>query len=221
MNFIKNLMKKYLLSGIIILSPILITIWIFTALTLTLDRLFKPLMNLVLPRTFVLTMQEKIPFEIHGYGIILTFFVIIITGIIGRNFLGQYFLNLSETLLHRLPIIPKVYNSIKQIIGTFIREEKEGYSGVALVEYPRKGLYTLALITGTPDPLFTENINEDKLVSLYVPTTPNPTSGFYLVTKEKDIKRLDISVEHAFKIILSCGIIQNKTQVISKENVTS
>jgi uncharacterized membrane protein len=214
MKFLSTLVKRYLLSGILILSPILITIWIFTSLTLTLDGVFKPLMELAAPKEYTDMLQETIPFEIHGYGLIFTFVIIIIAGAIARNFIGQYFIGIGEKLITKIPLIPKVYNGIKQVMGTFIRDDTQGYNGVALVEYPRKGLYTLALITGTPDPIFSENINDENIVSLYVPTTPNPTSGFYLVAKESEIKRLNIPIDMALKLILSCGIIQNPTREV-------
>ena len=204
MKQIKTFLKTYLLSGIIILLPIVITIWVFRFLILTMDQIVDPLIRATLPQNI----QDLIPQEVHGYGIIVTFFIVLLVGIIGKNYLGQFFIKKVEKIVGKLPLIPKVYSSIKQIPGIFMGNDSNAYNGVALIEYPRKGLYTLALITGKPDRIFSTTIGSENLVSLYVPTTPNPTSGFYLVAREDEIRKLNISVESALKLILSCGIIQ-------------
>jgi len=203
MKLIKTFFRKYFLSGVLILLPIVFTIWIFAYLVRTLDNLTRPLMKILFPEFF----KDLIPFEIHGYGIILTLAIILIVGAIGKNYIGQYFINLSEKVLEKLPLIPKVYSSIKQVLRTFVSDEKSNYSGVALLEYPRKGLYTIAFITGTPEKNLLASAAEEEMVNLYVPTTPNPTSGYYVVAKESEIKRLDIPIEKALKLILSCGIM--------------
>lgn len=203
MNYLKIIFKKYFLAGLIVLLPLVLTLWIFFYLIFTLDELVKPFIQLFIPNKL-----NVLPFAIHGYGIILAVVVTILVGFIARNFIGQYIIRVYEKIITKLPIIPKIYSSIKQITNTVMGSEKNAYNGVAIVEFPRKGMYTLALITSKPHKAFQIAIGSDNLVSLFVPTTPNPTSGYYVMVKEEEIKRLDMSVEMALKIIVSCGIIQ-------------
>ena len=208
MKIINNFLKRNLISGILIITPIFLTIWIFTYLVVKLDNFVKPFKKYLVPEQ----VSDLLPFEIHGYGIIFTFITVLVVGLIGRNVIGQFFLKFSEKWLEKIPIIPKVYSSIKQVLKTFMGDDKGKYNGVCLVEYPKNDLWTLALITGEPKQKLADSIGEEKLVSLYVPTTPNPTSGYYLITKESKIKKVDMSVEKALKLIISCGIIQDKKQ---------
>ena len=203
-----SFLKQYLVSGIIILVPLSLTIWIFRLLIVTLDRFSQQFLKLLLPGKI----ESLFPFEIPGYGILFTLILTLLVGIIGRNYFGQYFIRLSERVLAKVPFATTIYSSVKQVLSTVMErgEGQSAYKGVALIEYPRKGLYAIAFITGKPDRSYEETLDGEKLINLFVPTTPNPTSGFYVVARESEVRSLEIPVEKALRLILSCGMIHGQ-----------
>ncbi len=186
----KKQLKKYLISGLLVLIPISLTLYILYAIISFLDRLY-PI--------------ELFPFYFPGMGIILTFFTIFLAGIIARNYLGKKFLPIAENVIGKIPLINALYNPIKQIAEAVFSAQDKNFRRVVLIEYPRKGLYCLAFVTGVA----TGEIQEKtamKVINVFVPTTPNPTSGFYIMVPESDVIPLDMTPEHAFRTLISGGM---------------
>jgi len=189
-------LKSYFITGLLILIP----------LTLTLFLLFQALNYL----------DELIPYRvvgiprIPGLGIILIVVIIILTGMTARNYIGRKLIDVGDNLVKRIPIISSVYEAIKQILQTFISDNNEIFKEVVLIEYPRKGIYSIGFFTQNTRGAVQESI-EDDVVSVFLPTTPNPTSGYLLFVPKKDVIILKLSIEEAMKLIVSGGAIVPKT----------
>ena len=192
-------LRKYLIAGLLVWVPLVVT---FLLVRFTI--------NLV-DRTLVLIPSHYRPenllgFEIPGLGLVLTILLMLITGAIGANLFGRRLVNIWEEFLSRIPFVRTIYSTVKQVTSTLFSDTSQSFREVVLVEYPRKGTWVLAFVTGeTPD--FLTSAAGVSMINLFVPTTPNPTSGFYVMVEPKDIRRLDISVEDGLKMILSAGVI--------------
>ncbi|NQY75089.1 MAG: DUF502 domain-containing protein [Candidatus Margulisbacteria bacterium] len=194
MSRIIDLLKKDFMYGLIIILPTIVTIWL---VSFTIRLISGPLSNLLGQRT-----PEFVSF-------IITIVIITLIGIVTRNILGKALFHFMENLMHRIPIINRIYKSTKQIISSLSMKDKKMLSAV-LVEYPRKEMWALAFITQDHvEGLLDENgqdIGHDKL-ALFIPTTPNPTSGYFVYVPKKDVIRLGFSVEQSVKILMSAGVV--------------
>ena len=193
-----QIIKRRILAGLIALMPIMATYWIIRLLFDFLNRLAEPLLNLV-------------GIEIPGLGIILTILFIFIIGLFVTNVLGRTILKWSEIVVARVPIVSTIYNSIKQITGAFSGSAAKSFQRVILIEYPRKGLWTMAFVTNE-----SKNKKGDIFYHLFVPTTPNPTSGVFIIVPKKDAIHPDISVESGLRTIVSGGILDNNVSISDK-----
>jgi len=185
-------LRKSFLTGLLVITPVWGTYLILRTLFLWLDGVLGGFI------------RSEFNFYIPGFGIISLIVVIFLAGILFANFLGRKFVEAWENLLNRVPVVRNVYSLVKSVVDTFSNQKKEKLSRVVLVEFPRKGSYTIAFATGTPSEEIHAHAGE-RLVSVYVPTTPNPTGGYMLLLPEKDIKPLAMSVEEGMKMILSTG----------------
>jgi uncharacterized membrane protein len=147
-----------------------------------------------------------IGFEIPGLGVILTMLLLIATGLVVANFFGRRLVAAWESILSKIPLVRSVYGAVKQITASLFADASQSFREVVLVEYPRRGLWMLAFVTGDTPKKFQQIVGED-LINIYVPTTPNPTSGFYIMVSPNDVKRLNIPVEVGLKMILSAGVV--------------
>jgi uncharacterized membrane protein len=192
-------MKKYFITGLLVLVPLVVTIWLLTTLIETLDQSL-----LLLPEDW--SPQKLFGFSIAGLGALLTIAVIFITGVIATNFFGQQLILLWEELLSRVPVVKSIYSSVKQVSDTIFSDSGNAFRKALLVEYPRKGSWTVAFLTGQPEG-DVKNHLIGEYVSVYVPTTPNPTSGFFLMIPKSDVVELDMTVDQALKYIISMGTV--------------
>lgn len=193
-------LRTYFLAGILITAPIGLTIylaWLF--ITFVDERVFSVLPPQYNPETYL-------PFSVPGIGLILAVVVLTFIGAITAGFLGRFFRHLSEAILNRLPIIRSVYSAIKQIFETVFANQSAAFREVVLVEYPRQGTWSIGFITATTQGEV-KSLLQQEMVNVFVPTTPNPTSGFLLFVPVGDIKRLTMSVEDGIKMVISGGII--------------
>lgn len=192
-------MKKYFITGLLIWVPVAITIWVFTLIVRTMDQSL-----LLLPRA----LQPEALFGVYipGLGVVLTLLVVLVTGLITANIVGQRLVRFWEGVLARIPVVKSVYYSVKQVSDTLFSSSGEAFRKALLVEYPRKGSWTIAFMTGTPGGDVSNHLQGD-YVSVYVPTTPNPTSGFFLMMAKADVIELDMSVDEALKYIISMGVV--------------
>jgi len=191
--------RRYLVAGILVWLPLVATILIVKFAINLIDRTL-----LLLPLKY--RPENLIGFEIPGLGLILALILLFITGLIVANFFGRRLVAAWESLLSRIPLVRTVYGSIKQITASLFADASQSFREVVLVEYPRRGLWMLAFVTGETPKQFQE-VAGRKLMNIYVPTTPNPTSGFYLMVPPDDVTRLDIPVEVGLKMILSAGVV--------------
>lgn len=203
----KNAFKKYLLAGFLVLVPIGATLQILKWGLKFGNTLFVPVNGKVfyiIPADFIpLAIREgKVP----GVGLIFLIIVLLVIGMITTNFFGRKIVKWWDSLIDRIPLVRKIYTTVKQLMDTIFSKDKEAFKKVVLIEYPRKSMYSIAFLSGKAAPEVNEKVS-DKLVTVFLPTTPNPTSGFLLVLPEKDIIPLDFTVEEAFRFIVSGGIV--------------
>ncbi|MDL1971467.1 MAG: DUF502 domain-containing protein [Candidatus Desulfofervidaceae bacterium] len=199
MNKIKDIIKRNFLAGILVLVPISFTIYIVLLIFRTVDRLLNYLPPKYNPQTYI-------PFHVPGLGFVLAAILIFTAGFLARNYIGHKLIQFWENMVNRIPFIRGVYLAVKQLIETVFSKADKNFKQVVLVEYPRKGVYALAFTTGVTKGEVQEKTKKT-VVNVFVPTTPNPTSGFYLLVPEEELIPLDMSVEDAFKLFISGGIV--------------
>jgi uncharacterized membrane protein len=192
-------MKKYFITGLLIWVPLAITVWVLHLIVSTMDQSL-----LLLPAS--LRPENLLGFHIPGIGAIITLVVVFLTGLVTANIIGQRLLRFWEGVLGRIPVVKSVYYSVKQVSDTLFSSSGEAFRKALLVEYPRKGAWTIAFQTGTPGHDVAEHLRGEYL-SIYVPTTPNPTSGFFLMVPRTDVIELEMSVDEALKYIISMGVV--------------
>lgn len=192
-------MRKYFVTGLLILVPLAITLWVLNLIISTLDQSL-----LLLPASW--QPRVLLGYEFPGVGTVLTLLVIFLTGLATRNIIGKQVVLLWEMLLARIPIVNSIYSSVKQVSDTLFSSSGNAFRKALLVQYPRQGSWTIAFLTGTPGGDVKNHLTGD-YVSVYVPTTPNPTSGFFLMMPRADTIELDMSVDQALKYIVSMGVV--------------
>ncbi len=198
---LRHALWRYFSAGILFFAPIGITIWAIGSIIIWLD-------NLLLPRVLKLVFPDlDEPPPLPLVGMLFTFFVIILLGVIARHLFGGELVRLSERLLSRVPVARNIYGGVKQLLeAIFAANQRSRFSRVVLIEYPRKGIYALAFTTGPARGLVQE-VTEQRMINCFLPTTPNPTSGFYLLVPEDQVVSIDLSVEDAFKLVMSAGLV--------------
>ncbi|MYN29596.1 DUF502 domain-containing protein [Duganella levis] len=192
-------MRKYFITGLLILVPLAITAWVLNLVISTMDQslLFVP--ERWQPRTLV-------GFDIPGLGTLLTVVIVFLTGLLTNNLVGNYVVKLWEKLLTRIPVVSSLYSSVKQVSDTLFSSSGNAFRKAVLIPYPHQNSWTIAFLTGTPGG-DVKNHLVGEYVSVYIPTTPNPTSGFFLMMAKKDVVELDMSVDAALKYIVSMGVV--------------
>ena len=201
--------RAYFLAGVLVTAPVAITLAVAFWVINFVDSHIVPLIPLQWNPDTYLREQYGIEFGIPGLGVIVLFIVITLIGWVTASYLGHFLVRTGETIVARMPVIRSIYGAVKQIIDTIFRDQSKAFRQAVLVEYPRRGLWTIAFITGTTEGEIQHRMEED-LVTVYVPTTPNPTSGFVLFLPREDVVELDMSVEEAFKVVISGGIVTPK-----------
>ena len=200
-------LRSYLFTGILITAPVVITLWIVFSLVKVFDGLVTPL----IPIQF--NPNQYLPYEIPGIGLIVLITFLIIIGFLTANFFGRWIVKRTEIILQNIPLIKVFYKTIKQILETVLKNNSNAFRKVVLVEYPRKGLWIIGFTTGETSGLIRKKIGT-KLTNVFIPTTPNPTSGFLLLVPEKELKYLEIGVDDAIKTVVSAGIVPPVSQPV-------
>lgn len=191
--------RGYLLTGLVFWLPIFVTVIIISSLLEWLNNVESVLPQAYRPSTIL-------GYSVPGIGVVIALALFIVTGILVTNWLGQKFVNLGESFLQRIPLVRVIYHTTKQIIQALLISNGKSFRQVVMIQYPKANTWTLAFLTGEIETNEVEGL-ASILYTVYVPTTPNPTSGFFLMLEEKEFIRLDISVEEALKMILSLGAI--------------
>jgi uncharacterized membrane protein len=204
--------KKYIIAGLLVWLPLAVTVWVLTWIAGVLNGVFESLLSAAIA---VLPAAARAPLEelggIPGLGVLLLLLTLLLTGMFVANFVGQWWLRQWDALMSRIPIVKSIYNSVKQVSDTLFSSNGQAFREAVLVEYPRADCWTIAFVTGKPSGEVAVHLGElagsDELVSLYVPTTPNPTSGFFLMARRADVRPLAMSVDAALKYIISMGVV--------------
>jgi uncharacterized membrane protein len=192
-------MRKYFITGLLILVPLAITLWVLNLIIGTMDQSL-----LLLPERW--RPAAVFGFNIPGLGSILTLLIVFLTGLATRNFIGKQVVHAWELLLTRIPVVSTIYTSVKQVSDTLFSSSGNAFRKAVLVQYPRQGAWTIAFLTGVPGGDVKNHLHGD-YISIYVPTTPNPTSGFFLMIPRADAIELDMNVDEALKYIVSMGVV--------------
>jgi uncharacterized membrane protein len=200
----KATFKRYLIAGLLVLAPL----WVTFALLEYLIRRFDKIMNLLPP---AYQPDVFLGFHLPGLGLLVVLCVVCLTGMLATNFIGRYVIDWWESILARIPLVRTIYAGVKQILDTMFSPGGKSFRKVVLVEYPRAGSWTMAFQTSNAVDEANQKTGQD-LVSVYVLTTPNPTSGYLLLLPRKDVIEMNISVDEALKLIISLGVIMPKTQ---------
>lgn len=193
------MMRKYFITGLLILVPLAITLWVLNLIIGTMDQSL-----LLLPERW--RPEAVFGFRIPGLGTILTLLIIFLTGLATRNFIGKQVVHAWESILTRIPVVSSIYTSVKQVSDTLFSSSGNAFRKAVLVQYPRQGSWTIAFLTGVPGGDVRNHLKGD-YISIYVPTTPNPTSGFFLMIPREDAIELDMNVDEALKYIVSMGVV--------------
>ncbi len=188
--------KRYFITGLLIWIPLIITVWVVALLVGTLESIVPDF----------LTSRYLFGYQIPGFQLLLVLLVVFLTGLAGANIIGRTVLQRWENLLGRIPLVRSIYNSVKQVSDTVLAPNGQAFREAVLVQYPRHGAWTIAFLTGAPSGEVAERLQGD-YVSVYVPTTPNPTSGFFLMMPRSDVHVLDMTVDAALKYIISMGVV--------------
>ncbi|NYT62938.1 DUF502 domain-containing protein [Alcaligenaceae bacterium] len=188
--------KRYFITGLLIWIPLVITVWVISLLIGTLES-FVPAF---------LSPQSLFGYRIPGFQLLLVLVVVMLSGLLGANFIGRALVERWELLLGRIPLVRSIYHSVKQVSDTVLSSSGQAFREAVLVQYPRQGAWTIAFLTGAPSGEVADKLGGD-FVSVYVPTTPNPTSGFFLMMPRQDVQILDMSVDAALKYIVSMGVV--------------
>ena len=193
-------LRAYLLAGIVVTTPLAITLWLTWNFIHWVDVQITPLIPVAYnPGTYL-------PFSVPGLGLLIMLVFLTLVGFVAANFFGRSLIHLGERLVGRMPVIRSIYGAAKQIIETVLRNSSNSFRQVVLMEYPRQGVWSIAFLTGEASGELQRRLGED-WITVYMPTTPNPTSGFLLMVRRADVIALDMSVEEAIKLIISTGVI--------------
>ncbi|HEX7249677.1 MAG TPA: DUF502 domain-containing protein [Burkholderiales bacterium] len=196
-------MKKYLITGLLIWIPLVITLWV---LKLIVDALDQSL--LLMPDDW--RTEAWLGVHVPGLGAILTIAIVLLTGVLAGNFFGAQLVQLWNDVLHRIPVVNSIYSSVKQISDTLFSSSGQAFRKALLVEWPHAGMWTIGFLTGTPGGDVARHVPAD-CISVYVPTTPNPTGGYFVIVPRAKVVELDMTVDQALKYIISMGVVPTVT----------
>jgi uncharacterized membrane protein len=195
---IKDKIRNYFIAGLLSVVPLSITFYVISVLLNNADRIF----NLV-PSQF--NPKAYLPFPMPGLGAILVLLMILLIGLLVKNYVGGRIIDFGEKIVYQIPLVRPIYSAVKQLLVAIFTQSYDGFKRVVMIEYPRRGMYAMGFVTGVAAGEVQE-LTRERVLNIFLPTTPNPTSGFYLLVPEKDVIPLSMSVEDAFKLIISGGL---------------
>jgi uncharacterized membrane protein len=199
-SWIKSIIRGYFLAGLLVIVPLGAVIFVISVILRLMDRALS-----VIPQRF--HPEAYLSFKIPGLGLVLFITLVLITGILVKNYVGRRVVDFGEYMVSKIPLVRPLYVAVKQLILAIFGDTHDAFKRVVLVEYPRKGVYSLAFVTARTSGEIQEQVGI-KMLSIFLPTTPNPTSGFFLVLPEEDTIPLSMSVEEAFKLLISGGVVE-------------
>ncbi len=191
--------RKWLLTGLLVIVPGVITAWVLNWIVSTLDQTLQILPGAWQP-------DKLLGFHIPGFGVLLTLLILLVVGAIASNFAGRKLVQWGDALVSRIPVVRSIYSSVKQVSDTLFSDGGNAFRKAVLLQWPREGVWTVAFVTGAPNGEIAAYLR-DEFVSVYVPTTPNPTGGYFVMVRRSDCVELDMSVDAALKYIVSMGVV--------------
>jgi uncharacterized membrane protein len=195
----KNPIRRYFITGLLVWVPIVITVWVLSVLVGTMDQTL-----LLLPSAF--RPETWLGVYIPGIGALLTLLVVFLTGLFGANIIGQRLVRYWERAMARIPVVNSIYNGVKQVSDTVLSPTGQAFRKALLVQWPSPGMWTIAFLTGSPGGDVANHLQGD-YISIYVPTTPNPTGGYFVMVPRSAVVELDMTVDEALKYIISMGVV--------------
>ena len=203
--------KSYFFTGVVVTAPVAITVYMSYHLLIWINNATSRLV----PKQW--SIGDFVPYAVPGAGLLLLIIAMIVIGMLTTGYVGKFFVRLWEALVQKMPVVSSIYSLMKQIFETFLSQKTRSFSEVVLVEYPRKGLWTIACVSKDETGGEIDDKINGRILSIFVPTTPNPTSGFLIFVPENDVVKLNMSVEDGIKYVISCGIV-TPTELKDKVN---
>jgi uncharacterized membrane protein len=194
-----NLLRRYLVAGLLVWLPLGATFFVIRLLVDWMDQSL-----LLLPDTY--RPEKLLGFNVPGLGVVLSLIILLLTGLVAANLFGRKLVGLWERLLSRIPLVRSVYSAVKQLVETMFADNGNSFRKVVLVEFPRRGLWTLAFLTSEEQGAVQQATGHD-VISVYIPTTPNPTGGYFVLVPRNDVREIDLSVDEGLKLLLSMGAV--------------
>jgi len=196
---LQSSLKNYFITGLLVIVPLIVTIWLAQSIVIWVDNIFP--------------IERVLGINLPGLGILLTLALILLAGVAGRNFLGEWVVDQFSRLMSKIPFIGSVYGSLRQVMLTLVDTKGDKFGRAVLIEYPKENSWTIGFVTTEKPPSeIREHFDEDMLC-VFVPTTPNPTSGFFMFVPKSRAKPLDITVDQAFKVVVSLGLVGPQGQL--------
>ncbi|MDR2325196.1 MAG: DUF502 domain-containing protein [Acidovorax sp.] len=192
-------LRKWLFSGLLVIVPGVITAWVLNWIVSTLDQTLQ-----ILPEAW--QPDRLLGVHIPGFGVLLTLAILLVVGAVASNFIGRKLVSWGDAVITRIPVVRSIYSSVKQVSDTVFSDSGNAFRTAVLVQWPREGVWTVAFITGNPSGEV-ESYLRDEYVSVFVPTTPNPTGGYFVLMRKSDCVELEMSVDAALKYIVSMGVV--------------
>ncbi|MCU7842959.1 MAG: DUF502 domain-containing protein [Candidatus Thiodiazotropha sp. (ex Monitilora ramsayi)] len=194
-----NFLRRYLVAGLLVWLPLVATLFVIRLLVDWMDQSL-----LLLPEAY--RPDNLLGFHIPGLGVVLSMLILLLTGLVAANLFGRKLVSLWENMLSRIPLVRSVYSAVKQMVETMLSDKGESFRKVVLVEFPRRGMWALAFLTNDEQGPVQQAIGKE-LISVYVPTTPNPTGGYFVLVPKEDVREIDLSVDDGLKLLLSMGAV--------------
>lgn len=192
-------MKRYLITGLLVLIPLAITVWVLGAIVSIMDQSLQLIPHHWHPRALL-------GYDVPGLGAILTFVIVLITGVLASNILGQRLVRMGESVVRRIPVVNTLYGGVKQVSDTLFKPGGMAFRKAVLLRWPHGGSWTIGFVTGAPSSEVATHLPDD-YVGIFVPTTPNPTGGYFVLLRREDVIELDMSVDDALKYVISMGVL--------------
>jgi uncharacterized membrane protein len=192
-------LRKWLLTGLLVIVPVAITVWVLQWIIGTLDQTL-----LILPAQW--HPDRLLGVHVPGFGVLLTLAILLVVGAAASNFIGRRLVKVGDAIVHRIPVVRSIYSSVKQVSDTLFSESGNAFRTAVLVQWPRTDVWTIGFVTGTPGGDVLNHLTGDYL-SVYVPTTPNPTGGYFVMLRRSDCIELKMSVDDALKYVVSMGVV--------------
>lgn len=199
MNKIAEVFKAYFAAGLLVIVPFVVSVWLLSGIVIWVDEIF--------------AVNRWSPVVVPGIGLLIAILLILLAGAFGRNVLGSWLVSNLSGLMKRVPVLGSVYGALSQTLSALFSGSDKKFNKAVLVEYPRAGSWTVALVTSDKAPPVIQQHASEPLISLYVPTTPNPTSGFLLFVPRSQTKELNIKVDDALKLVISLGLVEGENKV--------